>query len=76
MGSDQNPFGVDPDDAEATQQTGTGPESEGSGDDTEGHMMLPDGTGRWMAEARERDIRKHLSGRQLERQAKDDRRRR
>ena len=71
MGSDQNPFGVDPDDADATQQTGTGPESDDT--DTEGHMMLPDGTGRWMAEARERDIRKHLSGRQLERQAKDNR---
>ncbi len=73
MGSDRNPFGVDPDDAEVTE-AGTRPQSEEAAEDTEGHMMLPDGTGRWMAEARERDIRKHLSSRQVERQAKGDRR--
>jgi hypothetical protein len=74
MGSDRTPFGVDPTDTESTQPTGTGPELDAP-NDTEGHVMFPDGTSRWLAQNRERDIRKHLSDRQIERQAKGARKR-
>jgi hypothetical protein len=43
--------------------------------DTEGQMMLPDATGRWLARDRERDIRQHLSGRQMKEAAKEARKR-
>jgi hypothetical protein len=36
-------------------------------------MMIPDGTSRLLARDRERDIRKHLSDREMERQARDAR---
>jgi hypothetical protein len=44
-----------------------------SDNDTEGQMMIPDGTSRLLARDRERDIRKHLSDREMERQARDAR---
>lgn len=43
--------------------------------DTEGQMMLPDRTSQHLARDREREIRQHLSRRELERQAKDSRQR-
>jgi hypothetical protein len=41
--------------------------------DTEGHMMLPDRTSQLLARDREREIRQHLSRRELERQSRDSR---
>lgn len=61
---------LEPEDPKGTQV-----EDETEDQDTEGQMMLPDATGRWLAQDRERDIRKHLSGRQLERQAREARKR-
>ena len=69
MATDRTPRGLDPED---TNRSETTPAAD---DDTEGQMMLPDGTGRWLARDRERDVRKHLSGRQLERQAREARKR-
>jgi hypothetical protein len=57
-----------------TDSTGTSPETAtGTDNDTEGHMMLPDRTSQMLARDRERDIRQHLSRRELERQAKEGR---
>lgn len=44
-------------------------------DDTEGHTFLPDRSGEHLAQARERDIRQHLSRRQMEIAAKKQKRR-
>ena len=71
MTTERDPRGLEPEET-TSQAEETAP---ADGDDTEGHMMLPDGTGRWLARDRERDVRKHLSGRQLERQARDARKR-
>ena len=72
MASDRSPRGAAEDDAATTAPVEA--ESDGAGEaDTEGHMMLPDSTSRWLAQDREREIRKHLSDRQLERQSKDSR---
>lgn len=71
MTADKDTRGLEP---EETNRQTVG-EPEGETQDTEGQMMVPDGTGRWLAKDRERDIRKHLSGRQLERQAREARKR-
>ncbi|HVL53881.1 MAG TPA: hypothetical protein VM344_06430 [Vitreimonas sp.] len=74
MATDRNPLGLGTDDAESAPDTTTpGPEAEDT--DTEGQMMIPDGTGRFLARDRERDIRRHLSNRQQEQAAKEARRR-
>jgi hypothetical protein len=61
------------DPAEARKPGQPEPTATDSDNDTEGQMMLPDGTSRMLARDRERDIRKHLSSREIERQARDAR---
>ena len=59
---------------------GAGPIDEASSpatepaDDTQGNSFLPDRTGQYLAQARERDIRQHLSRRELENEAKKQKR--
>jgi len=69
MTAEKTPRGAGPED---TNRPNAG-EPEADAQDTEGQMLLPDGTSRWLAGDRERDIRKHLSGRQQERQAREAR---
>jgi hypothetical protein len=59
---------------------GAGPIGEASNpasepaDDTQGNTFLPDRSGQYLAQARERDIRQHLSRRELENEAKKQKR--
>jgi len=69
---------ADAETAEATQPgaaTTSEPTTTEKDTDTEGQMMLPDSTAQHLARDRERDIRQHLSRRDMERQAKDSRQR-
>lgn len=72
MATDLNPLDRGGDDP---QQDSAAPGPEAEENDTEGQMMIPDGTGRYLARDRERDIRRHLTDRQLERSAQQARKR-
>jgi hypothetical protein len=72
MATDLNPLDRGGDDP---QQDSAAPGPEAEENDTEGQMMIPDGTGRHLARDREQDIRRHLADRQLERSAQQARKR-
>jgi hypothetical protein len=58
---------------QADEPTATADATTPAEGDTEGHMMLPDRTSQLLARDREREIRQHLSRRELERQSRDSR---
>lgn len=70
MATDRNPL---PGGSDDPKQDSAAPGADAEDNDTEGQMMIPDGTGRYLARDRERDIRRHLSDRQLERTARQAR---